>query len=334
MQKRCFAAVCAVLMVAAALGAQTGGGPAASYYVSAAGNDRNNGLSEARAFRTLAHAVSKAAASDIIKTVTVIGTLNQASEGGAGSPLDVVFHLRGAVGGSGGAVGPVLITGLPNAPARRRAVLSGAGTEGDCVWALGAFRFEHIEISGSRERGLYIDSNSEVTLGPGSLVKNHEGGGVYVTFPSDDPDTLPGPGVLILDGGIVENNRGDWWRGAGGIYVGGGFTMKGGSVRNNEAVSYGDAGSMGGGICIDSDEPVLIEGGDISGNTAIYGGGLCIYKGRVTMSGGSISGNTAEGRGGGVWICEGASFIRIGGRIGGTVSGNSAPESPDIGQED
>jgi hypothetical protein len=330
MKKRCFAAVCAVFIAAAVLEAQTEGEARASYYVSASGNDRNNGLSETWAFKSLAHAVSQAARSDTIKTVTVIGTLNRASEGGLS---DMVFLLVNEINEAGDNTGPVLITGLPNASAGRRAVLSAAGTTGDCVRAYGVLRFEHIEISDSRETGLIAGLESDVTLGPGSLIRDNEWSGVVVSavfaHPDASPENISGPGALTLDGGIVENNWG--YRGGGGIFVSGAFTMKRGSVRNNQAVSDNGEGSMGGGIYIASNEPVSIEGGDISGNKADMGGGLYIAGGRVTLTGGVITGNTADEKGGGVWICTGASFTSSGGTVNGNRSGSSAYR--DIGQE-
>jgi hypothetical protein len=334
--------VLALVLAALRAGAQTGGGPLGSYYVSAAGNDRNNGLSEARAFKSLAHAVSQAARSDTIKTVTVIGTLNDASEDGKagedgeyGLPHEV-FSLSNGIEETG-SNDPILITGLPNAPVKRRAVLSAAGTDKECVRTFGAFRFEHIEISGSGETGLFVGLESDVTLGPGSLVRDNQGGGVYVTAPifvsyDAQPEDIPRPGSLTLDGGIIENNRGRWWGEGGGIFVIGAFTMKRGSVRNNEAVSGGDSWAMGGGIYIESNEPVIIEGGDITGNKAEMGGGLFIAGGRLTMSGGVITGNTADRDGGGLWVTKGASLTLRGGAITGNHS--RSPEYQDIGQED
>jgi hypothetical protein len=109
--------------------------------------------------------------------------------------------------------------------------------------------------------------------------------------------------------------------------------MKGGSVRNNTALPYEGAGGMGGGIYICSESPVSLEGGDITGNAAGYGGGVYIDKspvtgggGGVTMTGGTVTGNRAEGYGGGILAGKGAAFTQT----GGTVSGNKAPRSPDM----
>jgi hypothetical protein len=297
----------------AAVMAQTSG---ATFYVSATGDDEKDGLTEATAFKTLFHAVFQANFDDAIKTITVIGTLNQASEG---RDNDDVFFL------SSFGDDPILITGIPNAPAGRRAVLSAAGTQKACVCVSGLFspatavRFEHIEISGSSKLGLEVSLDTTVTLGPGSTVRNNSDCGVWVNKPEEEYRDRVSSGHLILDGGIVENNKREF--AGGGIRVMGAFTMKRGSVRNNTAVPNAKGNSYGGGISIESKDPVSIEGGDISGNMAAMGGGIFIYEGNVTMSGGSISGNTATSGVGGVWVAKGETFTQR----GGTVSGNKAP---------
>jgi hypothetical protein len=314
MKKICALIVC-MIMCGAALFAQTAG---AAYYVSAEGNNKNDGLTEETAFKTLEMAVIEAAASETIKTVTVSGTLNQVSESEAlvGMILagDVsVFTIMMTVGAK-----PLLITGLPNAPAGRRAVLSAVGTQKIGVYVGGGvIRFEHIEISGSPERGLVVGRDSSVTLGPGSVVRNNQNGGVGVYGAKDERKA----GLLILDGGIVENNKRE--NSGGGIFVNGAFTMKRGSIRNNTVVPDKDEVAYGGGIFIQSSEPVTIEGGDITGNTAGYGGGIYISEGRVTMTGGTVSDNTATKGVGGVVVSEGATFNQR----GGTISGNKAPSS-------
>jgi hypothetical protein len=309
------AAVLALLFAPCAAWAQTAG---QSYYVSASGNDENDGLTEAAAFKRLFYAVLEARNKGV-RTVTVIGTLNQASENADNK--DYVFPLITGVRDDND---PILITGIPNAPAGRRAVLSAAGTTKNGVdTVLCSFRFEHIEISGSSKTGLEVGVNSSVILGPGSLVRNNSGGGVIVSSLQEEwRDTLK-PGSLILDGGIIENNKRD--RGAGGIFVTGAFTMKRGSVRNNGAVPDKDRNSFGGGIMIISSDPVFIEGGDISGNTATLGGGIWIESGRVTMSGGSITNNSAT-LGGGAGVLGGATFTQT----GGSITGNRAPQFPNI----
>jgi tetratricopeptide (TPR) repeat protein len=317
------------------------------YYVNARGSDNNDGLSEAKPFKTLAKAVAEAMSSGA-ETITVIGTLNDAGE--KTSDENYVFNLfNGLMIDDGGKdnVTPILITGIPYGPPAKRAALSAAGTQKNCLSVIGKFRFEHIEISGSSKAGLNILVNSEVTLGNGALVKNNSGGGVIINAPKDELKEVLKPGSLILDGGIIENNkRGDF---GGGVIVRGLFTMKRGGIRNNTASG---TNTFGGGIYIETGEQISITGGDISGNKATGGGGVFVAAGRLTMSGGSVSGNTAEKIGGGLVIFENASLNQTGGSVtgntaelgggvfvakggafnqrGGAVRNNKAPKSGDI----
>jgi hypothetical protein len=290
-------------------------------YVSASGSDDNDGLTEETAFKTLNHAFSWSTGLEFKNNyaVIVIGTLNQSSEGK--DDEDDVFSISTFLGGS------YLITGIPYAPSGRKAILSAAGTNKTAVYVLGGlsditFRFEHIEISGSKARGLAISIRAELTLGDGAVVRDNTGGGVLVYVVKDEYKANTAPGHLIIDGGIVENNKitgdSDTNGYGGGVNVGGKLTMKRGAVRNNTAIDA--RGSGGGGIYFWDGYTSVISGGEISGNTALVGGGICIGKGTtVTMTGGTVSGNTAVGSG--VAFAVGAVFNQNGGK----VSDNKAP---------
>ena len=64
----------------------------------------------------------------------------------------------------------------------------------------------------------------------------------------------------------------------------------------------------GGGIYADQDTSVTISGGEITGNQAVYGGGIAFYSIRsntpssFTMTGGKIWNNQSEKDGGGVYM--------------------------------
>jgi hypothetical protein len=66
-----------------------------------------------------------------------------------------------------------------------------------------------------------------------------------------------------------------------------------------------------------------MEGGEISGNTAIYGGGVYVKSGTLRMEGGEISGNTANRAIGGVRISFNGTFTMEGGEISGNTAGTS-----------
>jgi tetratricopeptide (TPR) repeat protein len=283
-----------------------------TYYVSAQGDDSNDGLSEKTPFKTLSHAVSEV---KTIRVITVIGTLNNTSENAGKTDGDYVFPCTSNTA--------IVITGKPDATGSNRAVLSAAGTNKAGVDAHGSFRFQYIEISGSPKYGLMINivftlvnSVNEVTLGDGAAVRNNTGRGVWIPVIKEFKDFYQ-PGSLILDGGLIENNKTTNLSGAG-VYVGGTFTMKRGSIRNNQVIGkeYG-----GGGIFVDEGATLTISGGDISGNTAYYGGGI-FSEGSVTMTGGVISGNSGTG-GGGVGI-YGGTFTMSGGAISGNSSSTNA----------
>jgi hypothetical protein len=69
---------------------------------------------------------------------------------------------------------------------------------------------------------------------------------------------------------------------------------------------------------------LILKGGTIRGNSAVFGGGVHAY-GNFTMEGGEITGNTAVSSGGGVCVNEGV-FTMTGGTISGNYSVGDATE--------
>jgi hypothetical protein len=102
------------------------------------------------------------------------------------------------------------------------------------------------------------------------------------------------------------------------VYINGGvFTMSGGEISGNTA-------DYGGGVYVDDSSTFTMSGGEISGNTADYGGGVYVdgSSSTFTMSGGEISGNTAD-YGGGIYVDGSSTFTMS----DGTISGNTAGDS-------
>ena len=285
------------------------------YFVSANGNDNNDGLSESMPLRTLAKAFEMANTGDI-KSIAVIGTLNQQSEGG--NDANNVFSLSSSIDSE------ILITGKPGAEGSERAVLSGTGSRRSVVstYTAGSVRFEYIEISGGelnaeneRGEGVRVVLSRRVVIGTGTVIRDNRGAGVYVSSIS----------VCTMTGGEIRDNRNS------GVTNYGTFNLQGGTIRNNRSVD-------GGGIYNESGATSRISGGTITGNTATGdGGGIYIQvsflnnRGIVAMTGGTISNNSAaNGYGGGVYVGgvkEDAIGIAIGGRFwqdGGTIRGNRA----------
>jgi hypothetical protein len=268
-----------------------------NYYVSANGNDDNDGKSELTAFKTINKAFSKLSLNgatvksltrETVKLkITVIGTLNNNGSGIFVPGSDYVFDFY-YPSEYGKASGPIefIITGKPDATGVQRAVLSAHGSDALAVLVRGEFtaiRFEHIEISGGNGKmgsGIYISDHAVVTLGTGTVVRNSTGNGIYIN-----------DGFCILDNGEVQDNNSN------GVWVSqkGNFIMKNGTIRRNK--------------------------------TSIFGGGVVVLDGgSFSMTGGTISGNQAAQRGGGVAVAPGGKFEHK----GGTVNGNTAPQFPDI----
>ena len=130
--------------------------------------------------------------------------------------------------------------------------------------------------------------------------------------------------MLKTGGALINNNvtgtgstGGD--KNSGAVYVDvGTFVMEGGEISGNSAVGNG------GGVYVNTHGAFVMECGEISGNSAKRGGGVYIGSGTFTMSGGEISNNQITGAsvtdgGGGVYIGDGTFVME-----GGDISGNSA----------
>ena len=137
-------------------------------------------------------------------------------------------------------------------------------------------------------------------------------------------------GVCIDVGGIFTMNGGNICNSRGGVRVekNATFTMNGGSITGNSIDYYG------GGVYVEKNATFTMNGGSITNNNSDYGAGVSIESvadgdtpGRFIMNGGEISGNTATRRGGGVYVQsstsrpESGTFI-VSGNV--KISGNKA----------
>ena len=210
------------------------------------------------------------------------------------------------------------------------------------IVASGILTIENVTIQGfsCRKGGgaIYIEARGTCNMVSGKISGNSawdKGGGVYVrgifnmhdgTISGNNVSSGSGGGVYVYTSGTFNMNggtiSGNHARLGGGVYVyqNGSFNMKGGEIRNNQAAN-GSSGE-GGGVYVYGGT-FTMDGGTISGNTAIEnGGGVYVNKNSFTMGDGTISGNTANAAGGGVYMYSG-SFTMTGGSITGNGAGRN-----------
>ena len=210
----------------------------------------------------------------------------------------------------------------------------------------GAFVMEGGSITGNHGLyfggGVYNNGSSTFTMKGGEITGNDapQGGGVYNVGGnpfvmeggkiSGNTVTTVGGGVynggnstFIMTGGEISGNTaGD---NGGGVINNGVFEMKEGAdgskpVISGNAVTGTTIYNRGGGVYNVGNGAFTMTGGEIAGNTAVQGGGVCNYRTgsdyqpMFLMSGGEISGNSAT-RGGGVY--SNSAFWLFGGEIAG-----------------
>ena len=129
--------------------------------------------------------------------------------------------------------------------------------------------------------------------------------------------------IGVIDGGVITGGLT-----LGGVFVDGEgacFTLESGAIAGNRSTRTNLGPIGGGGIAIwdSSDEPgemerrVVINGGQVAGNTSVSGGGGIFAYEALTLNGGKIWGNRAD-KGGGVYISGSrAHFVMNGGEISG-----------------
>jgi len=132
------------------------------------------------------------------------------------------------------------------------------------------------------------------------------GGGVYL-----------GGGTFKMTSGSVSYNTADAQGGGVFVYSNRTFTMEGGTVSENIATN-------GGGVYVMSNGTFNMSGNSaVSGNTASGNGGGVYISGSFTISGGELSGNTANWGGGVYAVGAGSTFTMGGGTIGAGNNANS-----------
>lgn len=112
--------------------------------------------------------------------------------------------------------------------------------------------------------------------------------------------------VTLGKGTKITNNKASF---GGGVHNYGQLIIDGAEISSNTAQN-------GGGICVESGGEIDMQGGTISNNTANnFGGGIYSYGSTVTMTSGTISGNIANGSGGAIFTGFESTF-----KMGGSAS--------------
>ena len=207
--------------------------------------------------------------------------------------------------------------------------ISGSGyvlTLTDCQTNMGKISGGRAPASGGGQTkgygsGVYIANGGKFVMYGGIITGNYStaatlcyGNGVAVGGSTS---------AFIMYGGEISGNSSSNKKTyGGGVYTAGNFTMYGGKISNNTS-SVTD--SEGGGVCVYGTYGGTFEmnDGEISGNSAYYGGGVSVHTGTFTLNGGTIKENKSTKNGGGIYIWSSATFTMN----GGTVSGNTATSS-------
>jgi hypothetical protein len=161
-----------------------------------------------------------------------------------------------------------------------------------------------------------MEAGSKITGGRSNDFNGTGGGGVKVYV----------GGTFTMTGGTISGNSNRW--SGGGVYNSGTFIMSGGTISGNTAYGinsyYGNVTGNGGGVR-NNGTFTMSGGATISGNTAgTQGGGVNSSGTSFTMSGGTISGNSSAQGGG---LCLNGPFTYNNGNI---ISGNSANEGSQV----
>ncbi|MDE5666747.1 MAG: hypothetical protein K2I29_00735, partial [Clostridia bacterium] len=142
------------------------------------------------------------------------------------------------------------------------------------------------------------------------------GGKLFVPGDGDQRANI----ILDLNGHTLNRNLTSQYTHGSVIDVSGILTVEDTSSAKTGKITGGN-NEYGGGIILNDDCTVIVNGGTITGNTATYGGGIGIWDGSLTINGGTISNNTAV-NGGGVYLQGSHNTMN-----GGTITGNTASEN-------
>lgn len=182
--------------------------------------------------------------------------------------------------------------------------------------------------------GVQVDDNSKLDASDVMIEKNQatdNGGGIYA------PGAENKEYSISLNGVSVKDNKAEDGVGAG-ICAMRAYQKKNstGTLTLKNCTITGNQGITGGGIYLDADITATMDGGEISGNSAIStgqssGGGICV-KGTFTLNSGKISKNVKDGEwNGGAGAFVSGTFTMNGGEVSGNIDTCTENEQCTIG---
>lgn len=181
----------------------------------------------------------------------------------------------------------------------------------------GKLTLSDIVMDGSSDRGINNASslihvkNGDLIINDGTKLQNNGVSESEYTESWGGALRIDGNGNAVMNKGTIQNCNALL---GGAVYNSGKFTMEGGTIDSNKAVSGRYTGS-GGGVMVAYDGLMTMNGGVIKNNTSDMDGGGISLGGVLTaffeasnpkleLNGGTITNNKAENNGGGIFVQE------------------------------
>ena len=176
--------------------------------------------------------------------------------------------------------------------------------------------------------GVTVCQGASFTMNGGEISGNKafRGAGVLVFGGIESGKYSEDPAVFTMEGGKITGNTASGYSGklraaGGGVYVQNNaqFTMNCGEISGNVS------NHPGGGVATQDENGTggvfIMNGGSVTGNSAVNGGGIYSHSRAVKLLAGNIENNTASSLGGGMYVSTNPYSIELGDVL---ITGNSA----------
>ena len=192
--------------------------------------------------------------------------------------------------------------------------------------------------------GVLLQGKASGTMAGGNISNNQGIRGTAIYLRGDyefDPETRT---RFTLKKGLIQGNRSTTdIHSSGAVYIedNATFFMDGGTITDNHTFGSRYSGGAGGGVCvvdsglnsglksiekIECKTEFIMNGGEISNNSALKGGGVYSFTNSAVLNAGTIKGNHAADHGGGVYSegnYDSYSTLHLGNAL---VTGNTAQQ--------